>query len=89
MVMLSLALGVQRENFLVLWVSLELNLIGFLVLAHRDGTSREFLFKYFLIQSVGSAILLLSALLRRVGARVEIAALISLLLKLGAAPFHP
>ena len=81
--------GLQGESLIFLWVIIEINLVGFILFSHRASSRGEFLFKYFIIQRIGSALLLLAVLAGRARKRAELAlGAIALLLKLGAAPLH-
>jgi NADH-ubiquinone oxidoreductase chain 2 len=75
-----------------LWVALELNILRFLpiITSERVELSLEGALKYFLIQSVGSILFLVRALLLEGSAHLVSSALISvsIFLKLGAAPLH-
>nr|YP_009514145.1 NADH dehydrogenase subunit 2 [Palaemon capensis]AXY96103.1 NADH dehydrogenase subunit 2 [Palaemon capensis] len=95
MFMFTLILGtfisISSSSWFISWVGLELNLISFipLMFSKENMFSSEATFKYFLIQALGSAILLMSvSLLLIFGQAPKILILTSLLLKMGAAPFH-
>lgn len=90
-------LAISSDNFLFLWVILELNLLSFipLITINKSKLESEAAVKYFLAQSLASAIFLLrtaSILLafNLFFSNNSILIFISfrLLLKIGAAPFH-
>ena len=78
----------MSNNWWLAWLGMELNLLGFISFVSKYYNN-ESVFKYFIIQSLGSIILLSSFI------SVDInyflfnrLILIALLLKLGASPFH-
>lgn len=88
-------LAIRRSNWLFLWLALEINIISFipLIIITRSNQETESAIKYFLIQALGSRILLIysiciiySALTSTI---ISTLLIIRLLIKLGAAPFHP
>ncbi len=83
-----LALGAQSNNLLLLWVSLEIRLLGFIICSTRGGLGGRYVFKYFIIQRVGSALLLFRALRASFSDKRVWLLLCAACLKLGAAPFH-
>lgn len=80
----------QAESLLFIWTIIELNLVGFILLGGVSGAPGELLLSYFLIQSVGSAGVLFRVLSKELRGSASIGGvlLISLALKLGAAPLH-
>nr|QHT64973.1 NADH dehydrogenase subunit 2 [Hesionides sp. PA-2020] len=84
----------SSSQWLFVWSGMELNLLSFIPLI-TQGSSRqeaEAALKYFLTQAVGSALLLLGALCYKMFLSYNylssLLILLSLILKLGAAPFH-
>ena len=87
-IVLGTALTFTSNNWWLAWLGMELNLLGFISFVSKYYNN-ESVFKYFIIQSLGSIILLSSFI------SVDInyflfnrLILIALLLKLGASPFH-
>lgn len=87
----------SSPQWLFIWAGLELNLLSFIPLIVQNTLRRESegAVKYFLTQSVGSALLLLGGLTYKIRAHsIALRTLIgstlvaSLLLKIGAAPLH-
>ena len=84
-------LSISSSSWFGAWVGVELNLLSFipLISSKNNQYCSESALKYFLIQALGSSIIILSAsffLLSRESAGAFLVA--SLLLKAGAAPFH-
>ena len=84
-------LSISSSSWFGAWVGLELNLLSFipLISSKNNQYSSESALKYFLIQALGSSIIILSAsffLISLYSARILL--ITSLLLKAGAAPFH-
>lgn len=94
----SIVWGLRRTRIFTLWIALELNLLAFITfLLHKWEFSRLVALQYFLIQRLGSALLLLRALnlsgqrnllwrprIRRWGLLL----VTSICLKLGVVPFQ-
>lgn len=82
--------SIHRDSWLGVWVGLELNLICFIpFIIQGDNISREPSVKYFLVQACASFLLLFrGAGLINYERGIKILILVSLLLKLGAAPFY-
>jgi len=88
---LGTTLSVSSSSWFGAWVGLELNLLSFipLISSKNNQYSSEAALKYFLIQALGSSLIILSASLSILSADLaRTFLLISLLLKAGAAPFH-
>nr|AOR87109.1 NADH dehydrogenase subunit 2 [Streptosyllis sp. THS1] len=81
-------------NWLIIWLSFELNLISFipLISVNQSGLSTSASVKYFLIQAIGSIFLLMSLLSMFAFLPLPISGsllfMISLILKMGVAPAH-
>lgn len=59
-------LAVRRSSWFVAWVGLEMNMMGFIpFVGVRSGVVSEGVFKYFLVQAVGSLLLFLVGLMGR------------------------
>lgn len=82
--------GIQGRRLLFIWAIMELNLVGFVLFCFRARRPRRYLFKYFIVQGVGSSGLLTRIFLSNLGLGLPIMILITalLILKVGAAPFH-
>ncbi|XP_066982161.1 NADH-ubiquinone oxidoreductase chain 2-like [Macrobrachium rosenbergii] len=73
------------------WMGLELNLLSFipLIFSKQNTFSSEAALKYFLVQAIGSAVLLARASTLLIATDTsKIIILCALLLKIGAAPLH-
>ena len=91
---LSLTLGIfiaiSSNSWFTSWLGLELNLLSFIpiITSRFNSYSSEAALKYFLVQALGSTIILVSSTAIRVLKNPRILILIALLLKIGAAPLH-
>nr|YP_010757386.1 NADH dehydrogenase subunit 2 [Nephropsis grandis]WEU77729.1 NADH dehydrogenase subunit 2 [Nephropsis grandis] len=89
--MAGVILAVSATTWFGAWVGLELNLLSFipLIVTKNNRYASEAALKYFLIQVLGSALIIFSAsimMFYQKGSPLFIT--LALLLKLGAAPFH-
>ena len=90
---ISSLIAIARTNWVMAWVSIEINLLRFIPIITASGTNQETeaRIKYFLAQALGSAVMLLSRLsIWRDQNKSFIGSILilSLLIKLGAAPCH-
>nr|YP_009108333.1 NADH dehydrogenase subunit 2 [Tenuibranchiurus glypticus]AIU94544.1 NADH dehydrogenase subunit 2 [Tenuibranchiurus glypticus] len=84
-------LAISSTSWFIAWLGLELNLISFLPLisSKTNLLSSEAALKYFLIQALGSAIIIFSTTLPSMTSNLPLTFLaLALLLKMGAAPLH-
>nr|BBN23583.1 NADH dehydrogenase subunit 2 [Penaeus semisulcatus] len=88
---LGTLLSVSSSSWFGAWIGLELNLLSFipLISSKNNQYSSEAALKYFLIQALGSSIIIMSASFMMSSNQIAILLItVSLLLKSGAAPFH-
>nr|YP_010850321.1 NADH dehydrogenase subunit 2 [Metapenaeus intermedius]WGH12354.1 NADH dehydrogenase subunit 2 [Metapenaeus intermedius] len=88
---LGTTLSISSSSWFGAWIGLELNLLSFIpiISSKNNQYSSEAALKYFLIQALGSSIIIMSAslmLIKSIPANTLLC--IALLLKAGAAPFH-
>nr|WRK67364.1 NADH dehydrogenase subunit 2 [Semirhynchia dumbrodiana] len=86
-------ISISSNSWIGAWMGLEINLMSFipLVSENKNLTASESVLKYFLSQAIASSVLLFSILLlfnKNYSSTMEIILNSSLLLKMGAAPFH-
>nr|YP_010310804.1 NADH dehydrogenase subunit 2 [Stenopus scutellatus]UMY76339.1 NADH dehydrogenase subunit 2 [Stenopus scutellatus] len=89
--LLGTVLAISSSSWFGAWMGLELNLMSFLALisVKNNQYSSESALKYFLIQALASAMVMLSALMINMSLYwAPMILSLSLLLKSGAAPFH-
>lgn len=86
----GLVVAIFRDRWLGVWIGLELNLLCFIPLVIRHKIERrDFVIIYFLTQACGSLIVLIAGSnLTNLIEAFQFILRISLLLKVGAAPFH-
>nr|YP_010713855.1 NADH dehydrogenase subunit 2 [Aristaeopsis edwardsiana]WDD39075.1 NADH dehydrogenase subunit 2 [Aristaeopsis edwardsiana] len=88
---LGTTLSVSSTSWFGTWVGLELNLLSFipLISTKNNQYSSEAALKYFLIQALGSSIIIMSASFMLLSSEsASFLMVVALLLKSGAAPFH-
>jgi NADH-ubiquinone oxidoreductase chain 2 len=88
---LGIAISISSNSWFAAWIGLELNLLSFipLIFIKHNQYSSEAALKYFLIQALGSTVLLISAVIIIIKIQIFSAPLsAALLLKAGSAPFH-
>ena len=88
---LGILISVSANSWFGAWIGLELNLLSFipLIFIKNNQYSSEAALKYFLIQALGSTVLLISAVIIMIKIQTFSGPLsAALLLKAGSAPFH-
>nr|WRK21492.1 NADH dehydrogenase subunit 2 [Nionia sp.] len=90
----TLILGIMfclsSNNWIMIWSGLEISLMSFLPMINYKGTlNSESSVKYFIIQSISSSMFVLSIIMLLMNYKhFSMILLISLLIKIGVAPFH-
>nr|YP_009654693.1 NADH dehydrogenase subunit 2 [Anaxandra taurina]QCI09235.1 NADH dehydrogenase subunit 2 [Anaxandra taurina] len=90
MMIISTIFTVSSNNWISMWMGLEMNMMAFmpLILSKYSKNSSMAAMMYFLVQSLGSLMLMFSMLMKiKIELFNELMTL-SLLIKLGSAPFH-
>nr|YP_009522470.1 NADH dehydrogenase subunit 2 [Micronecta sahlbergii]AXQ02193.1 NADH dehydrogenase subunit 2 [Micronecta sahlbergii] len=86
MMILGTTITASSNNWLIMWTGLEINMMAFLpLIALNKLDAPEASMIYFLIQSLGSMILLFSVLMNW---NQNILTMMAIMVKMGAAPFH-
>nr|AWV84355.1 NADH dehydrogenase subunit 2 [Derotettix mendosensis] len=88
---LGVVICVSSNNWLGCWMGVEINMISFLPIVYnsKNMVSSESLIKYFIVQSMGSGILLFSVMFNMINFSFVIyMTMIGLLIKIGCPPFH-
>nr|UPL65299.1 NADH dehydrogenase subunit 2 [Stenophyella macreta] len=98
MLIMGIMVTISSNNWLGMWMGLELNLMSFIPLISKSKNmkSSQAMMIYFMTQSAGSIVLLFSILLNKYNMQslywmnelTMMMMIYSLILKLGAAPFH-
>ena len=89
LVIVSVWAGLSASHLFGVWVSLEINLLSFLIVLVSFRTAPSLVFTYFLVQRVGSSGFLIGYFISRgIGAQISLILIMSLVLKLGAAPLQ-
>nr|UYO79188.1 NADH dehydrogenase subunit 2 [Arctopsyche sp. XG-2022] len=90
----STFLSISSNSWLISWMGLEMNLMFFIPILKKNNNlmSSEFLMKYFIIQTISSSNLMFMILLLNYFNKILLFFIfniyISLMMKLGSAPFH-
>nr|YP_010463305.1 NADH dehydrogenase subunit 2 [Pirkimerus japonicus]UUJ37829.1 NADH dehydrogenase subunit 2 [Pirkimerus japonicus] len=95
LMMLSTILSMNSTMWIGIWMGMEINMMTFIPLISKlkDKKSSKAIMIYFLTQSIGSMIMLFFILLPKlylypINETLKTLIMISLLIKMGAAPFH-
>lgn len=82
----GIVIVISRRNWLIVWVGLELTLLGFLPIFLTNKSNIEGIIKYMLVQAAGSALFLLSCMIVECELKINLL-VIRMVLKLGILPF--
>nr|YP_010760818.1 NADH dehydrogenase subunit 2 [Nysius graminicola]WEY35857.1 NADH dehydrogenase subunit 2 [Nysius graminicola] len=98
MLTLSTLIAISATSWIGMWMGMEMNLMAFipLISKSKNKKSSQAMITYFLVQSISSIIFLFSILISKfivispnfMNETLNLLMMISLLIKLGAAPFH-
>ena len=80
--------ALSNNSWPLIWLGLELNLISFVPTIIKQETNKKPAIIYFIIQRIGSIILLSAGILTELKTSLVFFLLIGLVIKLGAAPLH-
>nr|ATG83162.1 NADH dehydrogenase subunit 2 [Alobaldia tobae] len=89
--MIGVIMTICSNNWISMWMGLELSLLSFMpLIQNKLSTSSESMIKYFIIQSIASTMFLFSVISMLIGVSMmnEMIMMMSMLIKIGAAPFH-
>nr|ASM41865.1 NADH dehydrogenase subunit 2 [Scaphoideus nigrivalveus] len=89
--MIGVIMTICSNNWVSMWMGLELSLLSFIPFMQTSNViSSESMMKYFIMQSVASTMLLFSVVIMLIGVSMmnEMIMTVSMLIKLGSAPFH-
>nr|YP_010463188.1 NADH dehydrogenase subunit 2 [Bochrus foveatus]UUJ37712.1 NADH dehydrogenase subunit 2 [Bochrus foveatus] len=96
--MLSMLISISAKNWIGIWMGMEINLMSFIpfISKSKNKKSSKSMMIYFLTQSIGSILMLFSILMMKflflnhliMEDMMNLLLLTSILIKLGAAPFH-
>ena len=88
LIFVRIILGFSATNLFIIWIALELNLLGFLSWIIRIKEDQSLIIKYFIIQRIGSIIFFLGIFFIGTFRFSSIFITIGIALKLGLAPLH-
>nr|YP_011017943.1 NADH dehydrogenase subunit 2 [Anidiocerus bimaculatus]WQF69855.1 NADH dehydrogenase subunit 2 [Anidiocerus bimaculatus] len=89
--LLGVTLSLSSNNWIMMWVGLEVSLMSFIPLMTSNlMISSECMIKYFIVQSMSSAIFILGVIFVLIthNFNLEIIIILSMMMKMGVAPFH-
>nr|AUR43924.1 NADH dehydrogenase subunit 2 [Cuneopsis heudei] len=86
----STCMVASSSNWLVTWMGLEINMLGYipLIFLKESSSESEAAVKYLIPQSLGSTIFIASTIISAYFDNLQILMVIAMCLKLGVAPFH-
>uniref|UniRef100_UPI0030FF0387 NADH dehydrogenase subunit 2 n=1 Tax=Unio sesirmensis TaxID=2855868 RepID=UPI0030FF0387 len=86
----STCMVASSSNWLMMWMGLEINMLGYipLMFMKESSSESEAAVKYLIPQSLGSTIFIASAITSSHFNNLQILMMIAMCLKLGVAPFH-
>nr|QJQ26919.1 NADH dehydrogenase subunit 2 [Hemisphaerius rufovarius] len=88
---MSTIMMISSNNMLMMWVSMEINMIAFLPMMTKSKKLKDQPMKYFIVQSVSSSIMLMSIMINstmETAPGFSIMLMTSMLMKTGMMPFH-
>ena len=91
LIVFRLILSLRSNSSLIMWVSLEVNILRFLpIMSSNDISPFENTIKYFLVQSLASVLFITTTIIRiyKYKYSIERVLILAMVLKLGIAPFH-
>nr|WMV00324.1 NADH dehydrogenase subunit 2 [Maoricicada campbelli] len=85
----GIMISISSNNWLGCWMGIEMNMVSFLpIMANKMSIyASESMIKYFIIQSMGSSLLLMSIIISMM-IDLNYMIMISLMIKIGCPPFH-
>nr|YP_009942712.1 NADH dehydrogenase subunit 2 [Populicerus confusus]QOC72407.1 NADH dehydrogenase subunit 2 [Populicerus confusus] len=89
--LLGVMLSLSSNNWMMVWVGLEISLMSIIPLMISNlSVSSECAMKYFIIQSMSSSIFILGVIFMLMGVSMnyEMIIILSMIMKMGVAPFH-
>nr|YP_010032413.1 NADH dehydrogenase subunit 2 [Cicadetta abscondita]QOW07738.1 NADH dehydrogenase subunit 2 [Cicadetta abscondita] len=86
---MGIMISISSNNWLGCWMGIEMNMVSFLpVMANKMSIyASESMIKYFIVQSMGSSLLLISIIINMM-IDFNYMIMISLMIKIGCPPFH-
>nr|YP_010614353.1 NADH dehydrogenase subunit 2 [Dalbulus maidis]WAS32287.1 NADH dehydrogenase subunit 2 [Dalbulus maidis] len=89
--MIGVIMTICSNNWMSMWMGLEMSMMAFIpMIQNFNQLSSESMIKYFIIQSIASTLFLFGIISMLIGVNTknELLMLMSMLIKLGMAPFH-
>nr|WRK21388.1 NADH dehydrogenase subunit 2 [Acinopterus sp.] len=87
--MIGVIMVISSNNWAVMWMGIEISMMSFIpIMKNKNMLSAESTMKYFISQSIASMLFLMSVILMLIGVNYSTLMSISMVIKMGAAPFH-
>nr|QHE65386.1 NADH dehydrogenase subunit 2 [Paralaevicephalus gracilipenis] len=89
--MIGVIMVICSNNWIMMWMGLEISMLSFIPFMQNEiKSSSESMIKYFIVQSIASTLFMFSVICMLIGVNMmnEMIMMISMLIKLGSAPFH-
>ncbi|YP_009370122.1 NADH dehydrogenase subunit 2 (mitochondrion) [Macrosteles quadrilineatus] len=91
--MIGVIMTASSNNWISMWMGIEMSMVSFIpmITNYNNQMSSESMMKYFIIQSIASTMFLFSTISMLIGVNMEIMenlVKLSMIIKLGLAPFH-
>nr|QZR91902.1 NADH dehydrogenase subunit 2 [Mileewa rufivena] len=87
--MMGTMISISSNNWMMMWGGLEISLMSFIPLMSGGVMGSESSMKYFIVQSISSSMLVLAIMLTiSMNMKYNYILMISLIMKMGIAPFH-
>nr|ATD86002.1 NADH dehydrogenase subunit 2 [Centrotus cornutus] len=85
---MGVTIAISSNNWLMIWLGLELSMMCFIpIMSKKYKLNSESCIKYFIIQSLSSAIMMMGVIMMAIW-NLSLILLMSIMLKLGVSPFH-
>lgn len=91
-IIIGVIITICCNNWISIWIGLEISIISFIPIIQNTNNqiSSESIIKYFIVQRIASTAILISVISILIGVSIknEIILIISIIIKIGVAPFH-
>nr|YP_010271157.1 NADH dehydrogenase subunit 2 [Tricentrus longivalvulatus]UKB86922.1 NADH dehydrogenase subunit 2 [Tricentrus longivalvulatus] len=86
--MMGVIIAMSSNNWIMIWLGLELSMMCFMpIMSNKNKLNSESCIKYFIVQSLGSSIMMMGVIMMSIDTYNTIL-IMAILLKLGVSPFH-
>nr|WRQ18134.1 NADH dehydrogenase subunit 2 [Anaceratagallia venosa] len=88
---IGVVMSISANNLLMMWIGMEISMMSMMpLISNKNFMSSESSVKYFVIQSISSAMMMLGVLLLLTNSKIEYQMILtsSMMMKMGVAPMH-